>query len=113
MMSFGTSAEFEEAKMDRRQFVVGSAAAGALASAQPVSAVGATNKPNILYIMVDELRFPSAFPTGVQSVGEFLRRFMPNTHSLWRRGVKFGNHFTAGVACTPARGTLISGLYTQ
>ena len=63
--------------------------------------------------MVDELRYPSVFPKGVHNVGEFLRRFMPNTHRLWRRGVKFANHFTAGVACTPARGVLVSGLYTQ
>jgi hypothetical protein len=50
------------------------------------------SRPNILFILVDELRFPSVFPAGVNDVGEFLHRFMPNVHSLWRRGVKFGRH---------------------
>jgi len=53
------------------------------------------------------------FPAGVNTPAAFFARFMPNTYGLWRRGVKFGGHYTAGVACTPARGTLISGLYTQ
>ncbi|MEK0084362.1 sulfatase-like hydrolase/transferase [Benzoatithermus flavus] len=70
-------------------------------------------RPNILLILVDELRFPSVFPAGVHDVDGFLARFMPNTHALWRRGVKFGRHFTAATACTPARGVLISGLYSQ
>ena len=39
---------------------------------------------------------------------------MPNLHKrLWTQGVKFGQHFTAASACTPARGVLISGLYSQ
>jgi uncharacterized sulfatase len=74
---------------------------------------GWRGRPNILFILVDELRFPSVFPKGVHDVDGFLARFMPNTHKLWRRGVKFGRHFTAATACTPARGTLISGLYSQ
>jgi uncharacterized sulfatase len=71
------------------------------------------HQPNILLVLVDELRFPSALPTGVNTPAEFLARFMPNTYRQWQRGVKFTRHYTAGVACTPARGTLISGLYTQ
>ena len=69
--------------------------------------------PNILFILVDELRFPRVFPQGINDAGEFLRRFMPNTFSLWLRGVKFAGHYTAGTACTPARGTIVTGLYTQ
>src|SRR5947209_19075572 len=70
-------------------------------------------KPNILFILVDELRFPSVFPAGVNSVDEFLSRFMPNVYSLWQQGVKFGSHYTAASACTPSRGVLITGLYSQ
>jgi len=56
---------------------------------------------------VDELRYWRVFPKGIKNVGEFLREFMPNTyHSLWVPGVKFAGHYTAGTACTPARGTL-------
>ena len=70
-------------------------------------------RPNILFILVDELRFPSVFPAGVNNVDEFLARFMPNVHSLWQKGVKFGRHYTAASACTPSRGVLITGLYSQ
>ena len=71
-------------------------------------------RPNILFILVDELRYWRVFPNGINDVGEFLREFMPHTYqSLWVPGVKFAGHYTAGVACTPARGTLITGLYTQ
>lgn len=102
--------------MDRREFIKKASASGVgLALSQPFSEADAAQgtKPNILFIMVDEMRFPSVFPAGVNTVGDFLRQFMPNTYSLWQRGVKFGQHFTAGVACTPSRGVLATGLYTQ
>lgn len=87
-------------------------AAGTLAA--PGVARGATApRPNILFILVDELRYPSVFPAGINSVPEFLARFMPNVYRLWQRGVKFANHYTAANACTPARGVLYSGLYSQ
>lgn len=73
--------------------------------------------PNILFIVVDEMRFPSVFPSGInpgkEGVPQFLAKYMPNTYRLWQQGVKFANHYTAAVACTPARGVLISGLYSQ
>lgn len=70
-------------------------------------------KPNILFILVDELRYPTVFPDGIRTPGEFLARFMPNVHKLWRRGVKFGGYHTAANACTPSRGVMITGLYSQ
>src|SRR4051794_14978212 len=111
--------------MERREFLksMGIAATGALAgtsaSPRPSFALDAADdpvpgpKPNILFILVDELRFPSVFPAGVNSVDEFLSRFMPNVYSLWQQGVKFGSHYTAASACTPSRGTIITGLYNQ
>ncbi|SAL00503.1 arylsulfatase A like protein [Caballeronia arationis] len=69
--------------------------------------------PNILFILVDELRYPRVFPNGIDSAGEFLQRYMPRTYSLWAGGVKFAGHYTASVACSPARGTLMTGLYSQ
>ena len=110
--------------MDRRDFLKSAgitAAGGVLAGtglpvqpslAQSVTPVSGP-QPNILFILVDELRFPSVFPSGVTSVDEFLARFMPNVHSLWQSGVKFGSHYTAASACSPSRGVMISGLYSQ
>ena len=118
--------------MDRRTFVrtfvKGAAAAasgsftfgpglfdGGRASAQSLQAGGSVQgaRPNILVIKVDQLRFPSVFPPGINSVDDFLKAFMPNLYQLWRNGVKFASHYTAACACTPARGTIISGLYSQ
>src|SRR2546421_4546237 len=70
-------------------------------------------KPNILFILVDELRYPTVFPAAIKTVGEFLAKHMKNVHKLWERGVKFGNYYTAANACTPSRGVLITGLYSQ
>lgn len=74
---------------------------------------GSANKQNILMILVDEMRFPSVFPEGIANPEGFLQAFMPNVFSLWQRGVKFSKYLTAANACTPARGTLLTGLYSQ
>ena len=71
------------------------------------------DKPNILFILVDELRYPTVFPDDIKHPGEFLKRFMPNVHRLWKRGVKFGEYHNAANACTPSRGVMITGLYSQ
>ena len=73
------------------------------------------DKPNILFIMVDELRYPTVFPTHMypQTPERFLELYMPNVHSLWKRGVKFGEYHNAANACTPSRGVMITGLYSQ
>ena len=111
--------------MNRRAFLKKAATTGgALAAAgllgnqsKALQSIGAGPQggppPNILFILVDELRYPRVFPQGVDDAGEFLRRFMPHTYSLWLQGVKFAGHYTAGAACTPARGTIVTGLYTQ
>jgi uncharacterized sulfatase len=70
-------------------------------------------QPNILFILVDELRYPTVFPRGIKTPGEFLKKYMPNVHKLWKKGVKFGNYHTAANACTPSRGVLITGLYSH
>jgi uncharacterized sulfatase len=78
------------------------------------------SKPNIILITVDELRYPMHFPkdpdTGkpIKTAGRFLELFMPNLYNyLWEDGVKFSNYQTAGCACSPARGAMITGLYGQ
>ena len=106
--------------MKRRTFLQSASAltAGALtgiAHAKGSSGSGPVPgpKPNILFILVDELRYPSVFPNQISDAGDFLRSFMPKLYELWKSGVKFGNYYTAANACTPARGTIISGLYSQ
>jgi len=68
--------------------------------------------PNILFIHVDEMRFPMHFPPGIADEDQFLEKFMPNLYSLiWKPGVKFTNYYTAAADCTPGRGTFVTGLY--
>ncbi len=83
--------------MDRRDFLKksgGAVAAGLLADLgvleQAAGAARGTNgRPNIVFILVDEMRFPRVFPAGVDTPAEFLRRYMPNVFYLWQHGVKF------------------------
>ena len=86
-------------------------AANPLAAA--IDTVGNKLQPNILFILVDEMRFPKVFPAGISTAEQFLQKFMPNTYQLWAKGVKFSNHITATTACTPSRGVLLTGLYSH
>jgi len=69
--------------------------------------------PNIVLIVVDQMRFPKHFPAGISNAEEFVATFMPNVHSLWTSGVPFGGHHTAAQACTPARNTMVTGLHAR
>ncbi len=64
--------------------------------------------PNILVIMVDQLRTPQWF-----SAGATAEAAMPNITGLANNGVSFANHYTASNDCTPARAALLTGLYTH
>ena len=67
-----------------------------------------SSKPNILVIVVDQLRFPqwfSATPLGMA--------LPPNLARLRHGAVSFARHYTASNDCTPARSTLLTGLYTH
>jgi arylsulfatase A-like enzyme len=105
--------------MNRRDFLKTSGAVVAggmladLGLVESAASAGAKldQRPNIVFILCDEMRFPSVFPTGVHSPQDFLRRFMPNVFELWRHGVKFEGYYSAGNACSPARATLATGLY--
>ena len=105
--------------MDRREFLkrTGAVATGGMlanlgifdqaarAAAQP------GRRPNIVFILVDEMRFPTAFPAGISTPEQYLQRYMPNLAELWKRGVVFDRYYSAGNACSPARATMATGLY--
>ncbi len=117
--------------MDRRTFVKGGIAAGGLltgaglgiarlADATEDSGASAASSvapapvsvdpqhPNILVILVDQMRFPAWFsPTGDGS------GLPPNLAALRQNAVSFSGHYTAANDCTPARATLLTGLYTH
>jgi arylsulfatase A-like enzyme len=86
----------------------------ATTAAQPVRRVAPSTEavrrsPNILVIMVDQLRFPQWFgPLPGRGVS-----LPPNLQRLREGGVSFGRHYTASNDCTPSRSAMLTGLYTH
>jgi arylsulfatase A-like enzyme len=118
-------------QFDRRSFLERAAAAGALVAAggaaaalsgcgskasatsataitgRPVAVRAPPGAPNILVIVVDQMRTP-VWPRAVP-----LEHAMPNLARIRDGGVSFDNHYTAANDCSPARSTLVTGLYTH
>ncbi|OGP55862.1 MAG: hypothetical protein A2V67_12420 [Deltaproteobacteria bacterium RBG_13_61_14] len=88
--------------MRRREFIKTSATAlaGAVLGGKIISA--AEKRPNILLILVDQLRQPRWTPAGVT----------PNLDRLAQTGVSFTQHFVSAVPCSPSRACMITGTYT-
>jgi uncharacterized sulfatase len=69
-----------------------------------------TSQPNILVIMVDQLRYEELKQH--TSTSYPLAEILPNITALQQQSVEFQNYFTAGTSCTPARASLLTGLYS-
>jgi arylsulfatase A-like enzyme len=72
------------------------------------STVNGGNKPNILVIIVDQMRAPQWFPEPAK-----LNTLLPNVARLQKSSVSFESHYTASNACTPSRGVMTTGLYSH
>jgi arylsulfatase A-like enzyme len=127
-------AEDKDKRVDRRTFVKGGLAAGGVlgaglaikavadamsdsgppastSSASPIVRAGPTvsqDRPNILVIIVDQLRFPQWFSAA--GVGLDLP---PNLQGLRQGAVSFARHYTVSNDCSPSRAALLTGLYTH
>jgi arylsulfatase A-like enzyme len=64
--------------------------------------------PNILVILVDQMRAPAWVPASVA-----LDTLLPNLAALRRESVSFNGHYTASNDCSPSRGALLTGLYSH
>ncbi len=119
-------------RLSRRSFVkrgliAAGALAGAGAAARAIAGAGGADstparvgsvarsspaysqaKPNILVILVDQLRYPQWLHPGPMASG-----LPPNLERLRNDAVTFARHYTASNDCTPARSTLLTGLYTH
>lgn len=99
-----------------RRAVIGGAAAAAGAAAVGFGgyelwrrpAHEDAGKPNILVIVVDQMRAPQWFPS-TQQLGALL----PRLNGLQQRSVSFTSHYSASNMCTPSRGVLTTGLYSH
>lgn len=77
-------------------------------ASQPSGPPLGERRPNVLMIIVDEMRFPMWFPAQEQ-----LDISLPNMARIRRSGISFERHYTAANVCTAARGTLVTGLYSH
>ncbi len=85
--------------VSRRQFLAGAAAVSAAQAATP--------RPNILFIMVDEMRWDALGIAGHPAVRT------PNLDRLARQGTLFTNSYTVAPVCSPARACVFSGRYAD
>jgi arylsulfatase A-like enzyme len=83
--------------LTRREFLAGSAAL----AARPA------RRPNILFLMVDEMRWDAMGCAGHPVVKT------PNLDRLARQGVRFHACYTVSPVCSPARASLFTGRYAH
>lgn len=100
--------------ISRRGFLSTGAAATAAASATAAANIPAAradtnpDKPNILVVIVDEMRAPMWFPNQ-----QALDTILPNIARIRRGAVSFEQHYTAANDCTASRGVLVTGLHAH
>ncbi len=72
-----------------------------------VSSYGDAKKPNIIYILADDM--------GLGDLGCYGQKYIqtPNIDKLADGGLKFTNHYSGSAVCAPSRCTLITGVDTS
>jgi len=98
-------------RIDRRSFIKKAAAAGGgLVASQALApfaaAASSQRRPNILVIIVDQLRTPQWFPPQAQ-----LDALLPTLARIRGRATSFQSHYTASNMCVASRGAMLTGLY--
>ena len=68
-----------------------------------------TKQPNILFIIVDEERFPTVYET--EALKEWRVKNLRTQELLRNKGMTFLNHYIGSTACSPSRATLFTGQY--
>lgn len=95
------------AKSNRRDFLK-TIGAGAVMATLPAELIAsqATRKPNIIYILADDLGYGDLSCYGQQKFKT------PNIDRLANEGMKFTQHYSGSTVCAPSRCTLMTGLHT-
>jgi len=70
---------------------------------------GKGNRPNFLFLMVDEMRHPPVYES--DELKAFRATYLKTQNALRATGVEFQRHYAGSVACTPGRATLYTGQY--
>jgi arylsulfatase A-like enzyme len=91
--------------LDRRQFLQRAAASAALAAIAPELLEAQQRRPNLLYIMADDLGYGDLGITGRSDYAT------PALDALARQGVRLNQAYCAAPVCTPTRVALNTGRY--
>ncbi|ARF18043.1 sulfatase-like hydrolase/transferase [Sporosarcina ureae] len=67
------------------------------------------SQPNILFLMVDQDRFPPVYET--KAIQKWRRKNLVAQNLLRKNGLSFLNHYAASTACSPSRTSLYTGHY--
>jgi arylsulfatase A-like enzyme len=89
----------------RRSFLK-SVAAGAVCSVLGAGTARAATKPNIVYILADDLGYGDLACYGQTKI------LTPNIDRLAAEGMRFTNHYAGSNICAPSRCVLMTGLHT-
>jgi arylsulfatase A len=95
--------------MDRRVFLsgLGGAVVAAALGGRPFrGTVGRSAKPNIIYILADDLGYGHLGCFGQTEIKT------PNIDRMAAEGMKFTNHYAGSAVCAPSRCVLMTGLHT-
>jgi choline-sulfatase len=79
---------------------------GAAESDSAEAAARPWERPNLLFLITDQERYPQHWPEGWCDAN------LPNRKRLADRGLTFTRHFCNAAMCSPSRATLFTGLYT-
>ena len=93
------------AKRDR--LLAGAALLLLVLTGMPLSARSGARKPNVVFIMMDDLGYGDIGSYGVPDIRT------PGLDRLAREGVRLTNYSTSGSACTPTRAAFMTGRYQQ
>jgi choline-sulfatase len=82
----------------------------ATVSSQPFQPRGKlTQRPNFLYIMADQYRFPVPYESA--ELAEFRAQYLTAETFLKQNGLEFTNHYIMSAACVPSRASIFTGQY--
>ncbi len=93
-------------KLDRREFLTAVAGAGVACGAQGPEKTATVRKPNIVWIMLDDLGYADPGCYGQQQIRT------PNIDRLAAEGMRFTDAYAGCTVCAPSRSVLMTGLHT-
>ena len=108
----------QEQNASRRDFLRGAAGITAAITTGAVPAAGAAvgpvggslaNRPNILFLMTDEERYPPAYET--PELRQWRETQLTGRQLLRSKAMELKRHYTGSTACVPSRTTLFTGHY--